>query len=327
LTSTLYKLKLFLVENLIWFINLGLIAFFSVANPSFLSTGCLIMTIYCVCALGFLVYAQSIAIISGNMDMSVGAIAAFASVIVGKLALEWAPWIPWPVLIILYPVIGAVIGAYNGVLIGKLKINSFLQTLSVYLLLYGIIIAISPGTLYNLPEALIFLGSADIPYTPIPFSVVVLLLVAIILHIILSKTRFGRHIYAIGGNEEAARACGIIVDRMKLLIFVVIGILSAIAGLLYTGYQMCVSTRMAKEDLFRSFAGAIIGGVSLRGGRGEMKGIVGGILLMGIIDIGLTLLNTPAAWRTALNGAILGVAIIINETREKIRWRLLARAQ
>jgi len=318
------KLKIFIVENLIWFINIILLAFFSLMNPSFFSFECLIMTLYCLCALGFLVYAQSIAIISGHMDMSVGAIAAFASVIVGKLALDWATYLPWPLLILMYPLIGAIIGAYNGFFVGKLKVNSFLQTLATYLVLYGIIIAISPGTLYNLPKPIVFIGAADIPYTSVPIAIVVLILSAVILHIFLSKTRFGRYIYAVGGNEEAARACGIVVDKVKILTFIIIGVLSAIAGLIYTGYQLCVSTRMAKEDLFRSFGGAIIGGVSLRGGRGEIKGIVGGIFLMGIIDVGLTLLHAPAAWRTALNGAILGIAIIINETREKMRWRILA---
>jgi len=320
------RLALFAVEHLIWFINLGLIIFFGAMNFMYFSTGVLIMILYSVAALGFLVYAESIAIISGHMDLSVGGIAAFTSVIIGELALYWAPEIPAPLLIPLYAIIGGFLGVINGYCIGKLRINSFLQTLSAYLVLYGINVVISPGTLHRLPELIVAAGSSKIPFTPLPVAVIILILGAIIIHVVLAKTRFGRRIYAVGGSKEASRACGINVEKTIMATFAFVGVLSGIAGLLYTGYQLCVTTYMARDDVFRAFTGPIIGGVALAGGRGKMIGIFGGITMIGIIDIGLTVLGYPAAWRTALNGVILGIAIFVNTAREKIRWRLLAKA-
>lgn len=320
------QLALFVVEYLIWFINFGLIIFFGVMNFSFFSTQILIMIVYSVCALGFLVYAEAIALINGHMDLSVGGIAAFTSVIIGKLALHWAPQIPSALLILLYPVIGGLLGLLNGYCIGKLKINSFLQTLSAYLVLYGINVVIMPGTLHRLPDLIVAAGSARVPSTPLPLAVVILILGAIVIHIVLSKTRFGRRIYAVGGSKEASRACGINVEKTIMATFASVGVLSGIAGLVYTGYQLCVTTYMARDDVFRAFTGPIIGGVALAGGRGKMIGIFGGITMIGIIDIGLTLLGYPAAWRTALNGVILGIAIFVNTARDKIRWNLLAKA-
>jgi ribose/xylose/arabinose/galactoside ABC-type transport system permease subunit len=284
------------------------------------------MILYSVSALGFLVYAEGIALISGHMDLSVGGIAAFTSVIIGKLALEWSPQIPSLILIPLYPIIGGLLGIVNGYCIGKLRVNSFLQTLSAYLVLYGVNVIISPGTLHRLPELIVAAGSSTIPSTQLPLAVVILILGAVIIHIILAKTRFGRRIYAIGGSQEASRACGINVEKTIVATFACVGVLSGIAGLLYTGYQLCVTTYMARDDVFRAFTGPIIGGVALVGGRGSMVGIFGGITMIGIIDIGLTLLGYPASWRTALNGVILGAAIFVNTTREKIRWRLLTKA-
>lgn len=319
------RLGVFVIDNLIWFINLVLIIFFGAMNFMFLSSGILLMIFYSVSALGFIVYAEAIAMIGGHMDLSVGGIAAFTAVIIGKLALHWAPQTPIPLLLLLFPIIGGLLGLFNGYCIGKLKINSFLQTLSMYMVLYGFNIVISPGTLHRLPELLVAAGSAKFPNTQLPVAVVILVLTAVFIHVILAKTRFGRRIYAVGGSQDASRACGINVERTIMATFACVGILSGIAGLMYTGYQLCVTSYMAREDVFMAFTGPIIGGVALTGGRGRMMGVFGGITLIGIINIGLTLLGYPVAWRTALNGVILGIAIFVNTTREKIRWRLLAK--
>lgn len=320
------RLGVFVIDNLIWFINLVLIIFFGAMNFMFLSSGCLMMIFYSVSALGFIIYAEAIAMIGGHMDLSVGGIAAFTSVIIGKLALHWAPQIPVPLLLLLFPIIGGLLGLINGYFIGKLRINSFLQTLSMYMILYGLNIVISPGTLHRLPELLVAAGSAKFPNTKLPVAVVILALTAILIHVVLAKTRFGRRIYAVGGSKDASRACGINVEQTIMATFACVGMLSGVAGLMYTGYQLCITARMAEADVFMAFTGPIIGGVALTGGRGRMIGIFGGMTMIGIIDIGLTLLGYPVAWRTALNGVILGAAIFVNTTREKIRWRLLSKS-
>jgi ribose/xylose/arabinose/galactoside ABC-type transport system permease subunit len=319
------RLAVFTVTYLIWFIDLGLILFFGALNFSYFNPATLIIILYSVSALGFLIYAEGIAMISGQLDLSVGAIAAFASVIVGKLAVQWAPQIPPVLLLPLYLVIGGFLGFVNGYAIGKLKINSFLMTLSVYLALYGLNVVIAPGTISRIPDAILAAGAATVLGTSLPLALPILVLGAIAMHIVLAKTRFGRQIYAIGGSQEASRACGIDVGKAIIATFVVVGLLSGIAGLIYTGYQSVVTPYLARDDVFNAFTGPIIGGVALTGGRGKMIGIFGGITLLGIIDIGLTTLGYPVSWRTAVHGVILGIAIVINTARERMRSNLLAR--
>jgi len=146
---------------------------------------------------------------------------------------------------------------------------------------------------------------------------------AIFLYFILDHTRFGSHIRAIGGNSDAANMLGINVGNTHFWIFTIAGALAGVAGLLYTGYLKCIPSTIAEGDIFLAFAGAIIGGVSLRGGRGSAIGALGGVLLMGVINAGCTMTAMEPALRGVLNGFILLTAILINKTRANLRDRIL----
>jgi len=316
------RLTLFTIDNLIWFIDLVLIIFFATRTTyNFLTWGNLISILYAVSALGFLVYAQAIALISGNFDMSVGAIAAFSATMIGMLYGYWLPGLSSPLLILLLLTVGAAVGMFNGIFITRIGVNPFLQTLSSYILLYGITIGITGRTLFNLPEGLLMPGSLMIG--DIPLAVIILIAGVIALHLFSQKIPLGRRIYAVGSNREAAEVCGINVHNTIIYAMMLSGILSAMGGLLYTGYMRCVPMGMAREALFLSFAGAIIGGVSIKGGYGKISNVFGGILLLGIIEIGLTTLRLPASWREALNGIILMVAILVNTSQIKLKRYVL----
>jgi ribose/xylose/arabinose/galactoside ABC-type transport system permease subunit len=222
--------------------------------------------------------------------------------------------------------VGALIGLYNGFFIAKLGINPFLQTLGTFTLVYGLMLVVGHRTLFKIPDALIVPGGGTIGGTIIPVAVVFLLVFAVLVHFLLSRTSLGRKIYAVGSNRDAARACGINVERTLIWVFVLSGVLSSIGGLLYSGYMNCVTMDMASNDLFLTFAGAIIGGVALDGGRGKITGVLGGILLLGIVQIGLTILKTPATWRETMNGIVLILAIILNTYQTRIKGHILAKA-
>jgi simple sugar transport system permease protein len=319
------KLQLFILDNLIWFINLVLVVLFVSIEPGLLTPKNLISMIYSVSMLGLLVFAQAIVLISGNFDLSVGAIAGFAMTVVAVTFEYWAPGMPWPVLLLMMLAIGVVIGLYNGFFVAMLKINPFLQTLGTYILFYGLMLIIGKRTLFKLPAQLIVPGGGRFGNTIIPVAVIVLIIASIFIHVFLSKTSLGRKIYAVGSNREAARACGISVERTLIWVFVLSGLLSSIGGLLYAGYMNCVTMDLARPDLFLTFAGAIIGGVALDGGRGKVSGIFGGIMLLGIMQIGLTILKTPATWREAMNGIVLIAAILLNTYQTRLKGYVLAK--
>lgn len=319
------KLRLFILDNLVWFIDLVLVVAFIIIEPKLLTPKNLISMVYAVSMLGFLVYAQGVVLMSRNFDLSVGAIAGFCATIAAVMYETWFPGTAWPILILVMLATGAAVGFYNGFFVAVLKINPFLQTLGSLLIFYGLMLVIGRRTLFILPKQFIVPGGGMIGGSIIPVSVVILLIFTVLLHFFLARTPAGRRIYAVGSSPEAARACGIDVEKTIIMVFVLSGILSAIGGLLYTGYMGCVTMDMARADLFLTFAGAIIGGVAISGGRGKVSGVLGGIVLLGILEIGLTILRTPAVWREAINGVVLVLAILINSYQIKMKGRVLAK--
>jgi ribose/xylose/arabinose/galactoside ABC-type transport system permease subunit len=317
--------ELFVVDNLIWFINIGLILLFTIGTARFLSYRNLLSAVYSVCGIGFLVYAESICLLSGHFDVSIGGIAAFSATVGAMTCLYWVPGIPWPLVILEMLAVGAIIGLFNGFLIGKIGINPFLQTLGMYILLYGLVLAVARHTLFDLPSGLLAGGAAKLGSTGIPLAIIILVIIAAVYHFFLRKTPVGRRIYAVGSNEEAARACGINIARTRMLVFTISGMFSAVAGLLYMGYMGCVPLGLAEADIFLAFAGTIIGGVALTGGQGKVSGMLGGILLIGLLEVGLSTLRTPAHWRGMINGIVLMAAILVNSFQYKIKKYLLSR--
>ncbi len=320
------KLQIFFLDNMIWFINLVLVVLFVAIEPGLLTPKNLISMIYSVSMLGLLVLAQAIVLISGNFDLSVGAIAGIAMTVVAVVHEFGLPSTPWWALLVIMLVIGTGIGFYNGFFVAVLKINPFLQTLGTYTFFYGLMLIIGKRTLFKLPDELIVPGGSRFGGSIVPVAVVILIVVSVLVHILLAKTSLGRKIYAVGSNREAARACGISVERTLIWVFALSGLLSSVGGLLYAGYMNCVTMDLARPDLFLTFAGAIIGGVALDGGRGKVSGIFGGILLLGIMQIGLTILKTPPTWRETMNGIVLIAAILLNTYQARLKGYVLAKS-
>lgn len=317
-----YQAFFFSLDNLVWIINIGLLVLFFLLTNLNLANA--MNMVYVVSMLSFLIYAESIVIISGHFDLSVGAIAAFSAIIVGMIHVVWWPGAPIAFLFLLYPIIGAIVGMVNGFFIAKIHINPFLQTLAMMILLYGLNVVIAPGTIYGFSRTILAPGVAFI-LGKIPIAVLSMLSVAIVLHFFLSSTSAGLKVYAIGSDPSAAKGCGVNVERVIITTFMISGLLSGVAGLFYTGFLGCVPTNMAGADLFLAFAGSIIGGVSLAGGSGKIKGILGGVIFIGILEVGLTLLRTPATWREAINAIVLFIAIIIATFKERYTEKVIAK--
>jgi ribose/xylose/arabinose/galactoside ABC-type transport system permease subunit len=256
------------------------------------------------------------------MDLSISNNAGLSAMLVGVIMVEWLPMLPGWAGILIILIIGGLLGAFNGFFVAKLKINPFLVTLSTYLMFNWLTYFIRKGAIINVPEELIFLGGGKIG--GIYVAIIVLVGLSAFLYFILDHTRFGSYIRAVGGNPDAAGMLGVKTGKIKFWVFTIGGILAGGAGLIYIGYLKTIPSTIAEGDvLFLAFAGSIIGGVSMSGGRGSIIGALGGIILIALIQAGTTMTSMDPTLRGFLNGLILLIAILINKTREALRDKLL----
>jgi simple sugar transport system permease protein len=266
--------------------------------------------------ISLLVLAEAMVLLCGRMDLSLESTFGLAPGIAAWLVLpsgitHGLGWLSggWSIPITL--AVGALIGAVNGLLIVKFRLNGFIVTLGMLIVLRGLLTGISGGkTFFNLPSSFLYLGNAVWLGMPASIWICVLLYAAAI--VVTGYTRFGRSLYAIGGNQDAARAAGIRVDRVLFTVLVLAGLLAALGGLLLTGRLASVAAAQGNGAIFTVFAAAVIGGVSLNGGKGSIFGAFTGILLLYMIQNVLTLAGVPAQWIGALNGGIILAALIVS---------------
>ena len=316
------RVQVFVVDNFIWFINAGLYILFMILNPrGFLTVHNVEFILYVSSMLGFLVLGEALAMITGGMDLSLAQNAGLSAMVGGFILGVMAPNIPGWVGVFIVLVAGTAFGMVNGVLIGKLKYNAFLATLGTFIVFDWATFWIRRGAIVNLPAAFLAPGNAAIGGVHI--AIILFLFMALLIHLMLRYTQFGVSVYAVGDNPKAAMMMGIDVGRVLLGVFTLGGLLAGFSGLLYLGYIGAVTSLIAQNKIFEAFAGAVLGGVSLRGGRGSIMGALGGVILLGILDAGLTMLAVSPEIRGVLTGFVLLVAVMINMTISRLRDRIL----
>ncbi|MCO5973911.1 ABC transporter permease [Actinoallomurus soli] len=285
-------------------------------NPVFLHWDNLVNVLQQQSEISLLVLAEALILICGRMDLSLESTFGLAPGVAAWLVLapgvtHGVGWLSgaWSIPVTL--VIGAVIGWVNGLLIVRFRLNGFIVTLGMLIVLRGLLTGISGGkTFFNLPSSMIYLGNAV--WLGLPASIWICLVLYALAIAVTGYTRWGRALYAIGGNADAARAAGIRVDRVLWGTLVLASLLAALGGLLLTGRLASVAASQGNGAIFTVFAAAVIGGVSLNGGKGTIFGAFTGILLLYMIQNVLTLAGVPAQWIGALNGAIILIALIIS---------------
>jgi simple sugar transport system permease protein len=257
-------------------------------------------------------------LITGKMDLSLESTFGLAPGIAAWLVVDPAVThglglhvLPAALAVPVVLIVGALVGAFNGLLIVRFGLNGFVVTLGMLIVLRGLLTGISGGkTFFALPESMRYLGSAE--WLGVPASVWVSLLSFAAGIVVLGYTRTGRALYAIGGNVDAARAAGVRTDRVLWLTLVVASTLAALAGLLISGRLAAVPAAQGSGAIFQVFAAAVIGGVSLNGGKGTLFGAFTGVLLLFMIINVLTLAGVPAQWTNFLNGAVILVALVVS---------------
>ena len=287
-----------------------------IVNPVFLQADNLINVLQTMSEIAVLVLAQTLVLIVKKMDLSLEStvglapgVAAWLTVPAG--ATHGLGLLPgaWSVPVTL--AVGLLIGAVNALFIIRFGLNGFIVTLGMLIVLRGILTGISGGqTFFQLPSSMLYLGTAE--WLGMPASVWVCLLLFAIGIVVLGFTSFGRSLYAIGGNVDAAKAAGIRTDRVLWIVIVTASLLAALSGLMLSGRLASVASAQGNGYIFTVFAAAVIGGISLNGGKGTMFGAFTGILLLFLIQNVLTLGGVPAQWIGALNGAIILIALALS---------------
>lgn len=288
----------------------------SVVSPAFLTFNNLVNNVLATSAvLGVVVVAESMIIIGGFFDLSLQAVVGFAPMLSAWLVVPkefggaGAGLNQFLALVVLLTC-GAAIGAFNGLLVAGFKLNAFMVTLAMQILLQGFTLGISGGqTLTELPSVFTYLGTASYFQIPAEVWLAVVVMVGAALFMRLHTT--GRAIYAAGGNAEAARAAGIKTRRLAIGLFVFGGVLAAVAGLMYTARSASVTATQGNDLIFTVFAAAVVGGIDLTGGRGRIVGAATGVLLLGLVQNLLLLSNVPSFWVNAVYGGIILGALLL----------------
>lgn len=321
------ELQLWVLDNLIWVIVLGFLLINAVFTPMFLTYGNIVNILYHSSILSLLVLAQGIVLITRRLDISLESTLAFAPAIALLLSTQWLPFnLDQYTVVVAILLVGGLVGYFNGFMISKIGINPLLQTIAMLILLRGLVKYLIPSPFYPVPNTISYLGQAR-TFGNIPLVVILVIIIYILFHFLLQKTPFGRRFVATGGNERASYVMGINTDKMIILAFVIAGVLAAIAGIIAVGRQGAMNNNVGDGMVLLSFAGAILGGVALEGGKGTALGMFGGALLLGMFSNSLNLIGVNVQLMYASKGALILVAIVIERMKVRLRNNILHKEQ
>jgi ribose/xylose/arabinose/galactoside ABC-type transport system permease subunit len=288
----------------------------AILDPIFLTSGNLTNILQQQAAISLVVLAEAMILISGKFDLSlestVGMAPALAvMLVVPATAGGFGLGLPAVLVIPLCLLVGAAIGAFNGFLIVRFQLSAFVVTLAMLIIVHGLQLGPTEGkTLFELPDSILYLGSATWFGLPAAIWIAAVLFASGSLG--LGYLRLGRSLYAVGGNADAARAAGIRVDRVLWGVFVLGGVLAALAGILETGRLGAIGANQGVGWIFMVFAAAVIGGVSMDGGKGTILGALTGVLVIGLVQNILTLKGVSGFWQPVVYGGIILVALMIS---------------
>ena len=265
---------------------------------------------------------MTMVIIAGGIDLSVGSILALAGAVTAGLIKNPVP-IPWLDIQLEFTVgggilaglfIGMLLGWFNGQMITRVRIPPFVATLGMLSIARGLTMLWTRGfPITGLGTSFATIGTASFVGVPVPVWISALLSIAFI--VVTNKTRFGRYIYAVGGNEQASRLSGLDVDRIKRQIYTLAGGLSAVAGLIVTSRLDSAQPNAGTGYELDSIAAVVIGGTSLSGGRGSIWGTVVGCLIIGVLNSGLVLLDVSPFWQQVVKGVVILLAVAIDRLK------------
>ncbi|TGY33277.1 ABC transporter permease [Microbacterium laevaniformans] len=289
----------------------ALVVVFSLQSPLFFTYGNFVSILQACVVVGLLALGLTVVVLTGGIDLSFASVMALTSVTAGAINVSLG--MPAVVAVIVALVVGAAFGALNGLLVAITRLQPFVVTLGTYSIALSLSLAVSGGgPIQGLSED--FTDLTAFRVAGIPTAVFVLALIVAVLWVATRKTRWGRFVYATGGNESAARLAGVRIKRIKFSAYVLCGLTAAVAGVLNTSTLQVAQPQPGFNLLLTGVAAVVVGGASLTGGIGSIGGTVVGVVLLAMLSNGLNVLTVAPFWQNLVLGVVIIGAVLLNET-------------
>ena len=255
-------------------------------------------------------FGQTLCLLNNGIDLSIASNGALTSMFVSYLLTKCS--IPAPLAILAGLVIAFFLGSLNGFIITRLNLNAFIVTMAADNIFRGIIYVITEGMpITNIPASVTWIGQKDIGGV-VPYPLIVAVLLCVVLAIVLKYTAFGRHIYAIGGNDSAAKIVGVKVQKVRIMVYALSGVIGAIACMIQVFRLGAYQVKLGETWSMTSITAAVLGGTAMNGGIGGVVGTIFGALLISTISFTIGLMGISSYWEKIILGAIVLVAVAID---------------
>ena len=326
------NLATLLLEGRAFFALIVIIAVFSVLSPHYFSVSNFLIMASHVAIYGLLAIGMLLVVLNGGIDLSVGSILGLSGCVAGYLmqgvhlnAFGVILYPPVWVVVILTCALGAFTGLANGILIAFFKVPAFVATLGVLYVARGVALLMTNGLTFNALQGTPEFGNTGFNWlgfnriANVPIGVIVLGTLAILTGLILSRTAFGRWLYASGGNARAAELSGVPVNFVQITVYVLSGICASVAGLVLSSQLTSAGPTAGQSYELTAIAAVVIGGAALTGGRGTIRGTMLGAFVIGFLSDGLVIIGVSSYWQTVFTGAVIVLAVLLNSVRYKPR--------
>ena len=333
-------LMMTLLKGRTFIVLIVLLIFFSITANNFLSVNTLLLIGKHVALYGIIAIGMTYVIITGGIDLSVGAVVGLAGMVAGGLlqkglTLEFAGvtiYFSVPLVVIITIIVGALIGVINGIIITKFNVAPFIATLGTMYICRGFANLHSNGATYSDLKGYEGLGNQGWTFFGstlfgIPVGLIILAIMAVIFAFILKKTVFGWHVFSIGGNEKAAKLSGVKVDKVKILVYMISGICAAVVGIIACSQLAAAHPATGESWEMNAIAAAVLGGTSMAGGIGTIGGTIVGAFVIGVINDGMVMYGVSEFWQMVIKGLVIIVAVVIDQFQRNMEAKMALKAR
>lgn len=333
-------LAMALLKGRTFIVLIVMLLFFSFTAKNFLTLNTILLIGKHVALYGILAIGMTYVIITGGIDLSVGAIVGLAGMIAGGLLQKGLTlkmfgvtlYFSVPMVVLITVLIGALMGVINGLVITRFHVAPFIATLGMMYVARGLANLHSNGATYSDMKGYEALGNQGFNFfgasvAGIPVGLLILVVLAVIFSTLLKKTSFGWHVFSIGGNEKAAKLSGVKVDKVKILVYMISGICAAVVGIIASSQLAAAHPATGESWEMNAIASAVLGGTSMAGGIGTIGGTIVGAFVIGVINDGMIMCGVSEFWQMVIKGLVIVLAVIIDQFQRNLQAKMALRAR
>lgn len=334
------KLAMTLLKGRTFIVLIVMLIFFSIMADNFLSMNTALLIGKHVALYGILAIGMTYVIITGGIDLSVGAVVGLGGMIAGGLlqnGLTIKPlgitlYFSVPLVVLITIAVGALIGIVNGIIITRFNVAPFIATLGMMYVARGFANIHSQGATYSDLKGYEALGNQGWSFfgsrvAGIPVGLIILIIMAVFFAILLKKTSFGWHVFSIGGNEKAAKLSGVKVNKVKILVYMISGICAAVVGIIASSQLAASHPATGESWEMNAIAAAVLGGTSMAGGVGTIGGTIVGAFVIGVINDGMVMCGVSEFWQMVIKGLVIVLAVIIDQFQRNLQAKMALKAR